>query len=152
MARSLEEYIEIRRQEKNLDEISPDEAREEFLKLAIETRDPDFLENLKGKDIGRHVIDMLSHQEDITYPPIIEASYSEETGYRPLNTPLNRGLFEVFGVEVENPHDVVGSFNISALDITVRLEPVPNTSDLTLNEKIGLGDRKTRAPFLRASI
>jgi hypothetical protein len=152
MGKSLDEYIDQQKEVRRLDEISADEARAEFEKLAIETGDPELLEYLKGKDIARHVIDMVSRDENITYPPIIEAFITEEDEYRPLDTPLNKGLFDVFEVEEENPSSVNGSFIIQALGVTVNLEPVPNTSDLSLNERIGLGPRKQRAPFLRASI
>jgi hypothetical protein len=152
MGKSLDEYISSRAESLSLREISPDEARTEFEKLAIETGDPELLEYLKGKDIGRHLIYMHQNGDSITYPPIIEATEVDDGIYTPSDTPLNIGLFDILEVEVEKPSDVRDSFYIPVLTMTVKLEPVPTKNDLTAEEKTGLGIRKENAPFLRASI
>ncbi len=150
MGKHLDDYIETKA--RVLQAISPDEARVRFEKLAIETGDPELLEYLKGKDIGRHVVDMLQHGESITYPPIIEAVLTEDGDCIPSDTPLNIGLFEILGVETDRPSDIRESFIIPILSLTVNLVPVPTTKDLTPEEKTGLGTRRFNAPFLRASI
>lgn len=152
MSKSLDDFIQTQTEARRLLEISPDEARVGFEKLAIEVGDPELIEYLKGKDIGRHVLYMIRNGDAITYPPILEALQDENSVYVPSDTPLNKGLFEALGVEVAKPSDIEESFLVPSLSLTVNLIPVPTAKELTIAEKIGLGERRFNAPFLRASI